>query len=56
MDVTTPAAPAGQERKLGRDKEYETIYILRPDVDSEAAERVCRLASPTLLSASEASW
>jgi small subunit ribosomal protein S6 len=40
MDATTSSAPMVQERKLGRDKEYETIYILRPDVDADAAERV----------------
>lgn len=48
MNVTTPAAPASPERKLGRDKEYETIYILRPDVDSEAAERVQARVSDAL--------
>jgi small subunit ribosomal protein S6 len=31
-----PAAP----QKVAHAKEYETIYILRPDVDAEAAERV----------------
>src|SRR5271165_3135464 len=40
MELTTPSAPLGEGRKLGRDKEYETIYILRSDVDAEAAERV----------------
>jgi small subunit ribosomal protein S6 len=48
MNVTTPAAPGSPERKLGRDKEYETIYILRPDVDSEAAERVQARVSDAL--------
>lgn len=38
MNVTTPAdaRPAAK----GRAREYETIYILRPDVDPESAERV----------------
>jgi small subunit ribosomal protein S6 len=40
MELTTPSAPSPQARKLGRDKEYETIYILRSDVDADAAERV----------------
>jgi small subunit ribosomal protein S6 len=40
MDVTAPASPVREERTRGRDKEYETIYILRSDVDAEAAERV----------------
>src|SRR5271165_4043708 len=40
MELTTPSAPLGEGRKLGRDKEYETIYILRSDVDADAAERV----------------
>jgi small subunit ribosomal protein S6 len=40
MDHTTPASPVREPRTVGRDKEYETIYILRSDVDAEAAERV----------------
>jgi small subunit ribosomal protein S6 len=38
VNVATPAEtrPAAK----GRAREYETIYILRPDVDAESAERV----------------
>jgi small subunit ribosomal protein S6 len=35
---TTASAP--RPRPLGRTREYETIYILRSDVDGESAERV----------------
>ena len=39
MNVSTPAAPARhQNHALAR--EYETIYVLRSDVDAETAERV----------------
>jgi small subunit ribosomal protein S6 len=37
MNVPTPASAA---RPLGRTREYETIYILRSDVDGDSAERV----------------
>jgi small subunit ribosomal protein S6 len=37
MNVSTPESAA---RPLGRTREYETIYILRSDVDGESAERV----------------
>jgi small subunit ribosomal protein S6 len=37
MNVSTPASAA---RALGRTREYETIYILRSDVDGDSAERV----------------
>jgi small subunit ribosomal protein S6 len=40
MEIATPAASARPSPVRGRDKEYETIYILRPDVDADAAERV----------------
>lgn len=36
MNVT----PAAAQASLARAREYETIYILRSDVDSEGAERV----------------
>lgn len=36
----TQSAPAGTPHKRVHAKEYETIYILRSDVDAEAAERV----------------
>ncbi len=41
MNVSTPSAGAapGKSQRV-RTKEYETIYILRPDVDAEGAERV----------------
>ncbi len=39
MNVTTPAAGARPQARAHA-KEYETIYILRSDVDAETAERV----------------
>jgi small subunit ribosomal protein S6 len=36
MNVTAPASPPSRIRA----KEYETIYVLRSDVDGDAAERV----------------
>ena len=39
MNESTPAAPERSARVVHA-KEYETIYILRSDVDVEAAERV----------------
>jgi len=39
MNEVTPAAPERSARVVHA-KEYETIYILRSDVDVEAAERV----------------
>jgi small subunit ribosomal protein S6 len=39
LTVPTPNAPAAS-KAVGRAKEYETIYVLRSDVDAEAAERV----------------
>ncbi len=39
MNVSTPTA-AARAAAAPRVREYETIYILRPDVDTEAAERV----------------
>ncbi len=38
MNVATPAE--ARPAVPGRAREYETIYILRPDVDPESAERV----------------
>lgn len=42
MNVSTPATPARLIASAGRarTKEYETIYILRSEVDSETAERI----------------
>lgn len=43
MNVTTPGASSARSqapRPAARTKEYETIYILRSDVDAESAERV----------------
>ena len=42
MNVSTPATPARTIASAGRarTKEYETIYILRSEVDSETAERI----------------
>lgn len=42
MNVSTPATPARLIASAGRarTKEYETIYILRSDVDAESAERI----------------
>ena len=40
MNVTPPAASVRPPRAPVHVKEYETIYILRPDVDADAAERV----------------
>jgi small subunit ribosomal protein S6 len=40
MNVSTQAATAGPKSPRGKDREYETIYILRSDVDGETAERV----------------
>lgn len=39
MNVTTPAAPARSQSRV-RAKEYETIYVLRSDVDGDTAERI----------------
>lgn len=39
MTVATSNAPVAP-KAVGRAKEYETIYVLRSDVDAEAAERV----------------
>ena len=39
MTASTSTAPAAPKSR-GRAKEYETIYVLRSDVDAEAAERV----------------
>jgi small subunit ribosomal protein S6 len=39
MNVSTPAASPPQSKRV-RTKEYETIYILRSEVDAEGAERV----------------
>jgi small subunit ribosomal protein S6 len=38
VNVATPAE--ARPAVKGRDREYETIYILRPDVDAESAERI----------------
>jgi small subunit ribosomal protein S6 len=43
----TPNAPA-RTQSAARAKEYETIYILRSDVDAEAAERVQTRVSDAL--------
>jgi small subunit ribosomal protein S6 len=42
VNVSTPATPARLIASAGRarTKEYETIYILRSEVDSETAERI----------------
>jgi small subunit ribosomal protein S6 len=42
VNVSTPATPARTIASAGRarTKEYETIYILRSEVDSESAERI----------------
>ena len=39
MTVQTPNAPASSQGSA-RAREYETIYVLRSDVDAETAERV----------------
>jgi small subunit ribosomal protein S6 len=39
MNVTTPQAAERSPTRI-RTREYETIYILRADIDAEAAERV----------------
>lgn len=39
MNASIPAASAGPQRHVHA-REYETIYILRSDVDADAAERV----------------
>ena len=39
MTVQTPNAPASPHSSV-RAREYETIYVLRSDVDAETAERV----------------
>ncbi len=39
MNVTTPQAAERPQTRI-RSREYETIYILRADIDAEAAERV----------------
>ena len=39
MTVQTPNVPAGPQGSA-RAREYETIYVLRSDVDAETAERV----------------
>jgi small subunit ribosomal protein S6 len=40
LSDTNPAAAARPQGARAQAKEYETIYILRSDVDAEAAERV----------------
>jgi len=43
VNVTAPAAspqPQPSSKKRAQAREYETIYILRSDVDAEAAQRV----------------
>jgi small subunit ribosomal protein S6 len=44
----TSAAPPGAPQKRQHAREYETIYILRSDVDAEAAERVQARVSDAL--------
>ncbi len=44
----TPAVPSGAPQKRHHAREYETIYILRSDVDAEAAERVQARVSDAL--------
>ena len=39
MNVTAPATPPSSHKRA-QAREYETIYILRSDVDAEAAQRV----------------
>jgi small subunit ribosomal protein S6 len=39
MNVSTPAQAAGPQGRV-RTREYETIYVLRSDVDGESAEKV----------------
>ena len=39
MNVSTPA-PAARPAPLARTREYETIYVLRSDVDGDSAEKV----------------
>jgi small subunit ribosomal protein S6 len=39
LNATTPNAPARSNAHAGA-REYETIYILRSDVDSDTAERI----------------
>jgi small subunit ribosomal protein S6 len=39
LNVSTPNA-AAPSKAAGRAKEYETIYVLRSDVDAESAERI----------------
>jgi len=40
VNVTTPAPAPERSGARVRAKEYETIYVLRPDIDTETAERV----------------
>lgn len=40
MNDVSPAAGARPQKARAHAKEYETIYVLRSDVDTEAAERV----------------
>ena len=55
MNVTPPASaslparPASSSAGRSRTKEYETIYILRSEVDSETAERVQGRVSDALV-------
>ncbi len=39
MNVSTPAQAAGPQGRV-RTREYETIYVLRSDVDGDSAEKV----------------
>jgi small subunit ribosomal protein S6 len=48
MNVTTEAASAQPMRRGAQAREYETIYILRSDVDSETAERIQSRIAETL--------
>jgi small subunit ribosomal protein S6 len=48
MTATTTAAQARPRSAHTHAKEYETIYILRADVDSEAAERIQARVSDAL--------
>jgi len=40
VNVATPASTARAPQGKFRTKEYETIYVLRSDVDAESAERI----------------
>jgi small subunit ribosomal protein S6 len=40
VNVATPASTARAPQGRFRTKEYETIYVLRSDVDAESAERI----------------